>query len=268
MASKVKKVAAAPGRSEEDQRSIRKQVLWIVGIFGVLLALFLVFKWGQDSGWGDPDRAVKARFAQGEHAFVEGHFDEAAEQYAAVVKRFPTHPQANQALTQLASAYQGAGKLDQAQDALKLLVQRLEAANDHSDLHAYTLLQLGKLQKERLDEAGALKTLERVRVEHPKTDWSGEALNTIAQVHQGAKHYDLARQSFGQLIKELPGGFLAAEAQSGIGECYEAEGQTRAAIKAYQVVLDKYPSAVWETAKTRIETLKKELEKPKTTSKR
>ena len=268
MASKVKKPAPVVGRSVEDQRSIRKQILWIVGIFGSLILLFLVFRWGQDSGWGDPDRAVKARFAKGEHAFVEGRFDLAAEQYAAVVKHFPKHPQANQALTQLASAYQGEGKLDLAQDALKQLVQRLEAANDHSDLHAYTLLQLGKLQKERLDPTGAISTLERVRAEHPKTDWSGEALNTIAQVHQAAKQYELARQSFGQLIKELPGGFLAAEAQSGIGECYEAEGQTRAAIKAYQVVLDKYPSAVWETAKTRIETLKKELEKPKPTSKR
>lgn len=268
MASKVKKAVAPVGRSEEEQRSIRKQVTWIVGIFATVLVVFLVFRWGQDSGWGNPDRAVKARFAKGEHAFVEGNFNLAAEQYAAVVKRYPEHPQANQALTQLASAYQGAGKLDLAQDALQQLVARLEKANDHSDLHAYTLLQLGKLQKERMDEAGALKTLERVRVEHPKTDWSGEALNTIAQVHQSAKHYDLARQSFGMLIKELPGGFLAAEAQSGIGECYEAEGQTRAAIKAYQVVLDKYPSAVWETAKTRIETLKKDLEKPKPTSKR
>ncbi len=162
-------------------------------------------------------------------------------------------------MTQLASAYQGLGQLDKAQEALQQLVTRLEEVNDHSDLHAYTLLQLGKMQKERLDFSNALKTLERVRVEHPKTDWSGEALNTVAQVHQGQKNYDEARKAYGLLIKELPGGFLAAEAQAGIGECYEAEGQPRKALQAYQVVLDKYPSAVWETAKSHIEALKKDL---------
>ena len=105
------------------------------------------------------------------------------------------------------------------------------------------------MQKDRLDFDSALKNLARVRAEHPKTDWSGEALNTIGQVYQAQKKYDEARQSYAQLIKELPGGFLAAEAQAGIGECYEAQEQPAKAKAAYQVVLDKYPSAVWETAK-------------------
>lgn len=264
MASKQKRSTGAEGRSAEESQSIQRQLAWVGGIVVVLVVGFLVLRWGQDSGWGNPDRAVKARFAKGEAAFVAGRFDEAAKQYAAVVERYPKHAQANQALTQLASAYQGLGQLDKAQEALQQLVQRLEAANDHSDLHAYTLLQMGKMQKDRLDYDAALKSLERVRTEHPKTDWSGEALNTIAQVQQAQKRYDEARKAYGQLIKELPGGFLAAEAQSGIGECYEAEGNAHKAMQAYQVVLDKYPSAVWETAKAHIDALKKNLAaKPK-----
>jgi hypothetical protein len=31
-------------------------------------------------------------------------------------------------------------------------------------------------------------------------------------------------------------------------------------VKAYQLVLDKYPSAVWDTAKARVDALKKDLE--------
>jgi TolA-binding protein len=264
MVSKQKKAPTAEGRSAEDRQSIQRQLIWIVVVVGIFLAAILVLRWGQDSGWGNPDRAVKARFAQGEAAFVAGRFDEAAKQYASVVERYPKHPQANQALTQLASAYQGLGQLDKAQAALQQLIVRLEAANDHSDLHAYTLLQLGKMQKDRLDFDSALKNLNRVRVEHPKTDWSGEALNTIGQVYQAQKKYDEARKCYAQLIKELPGGFLAAEAQAGIGECYEAEDQPAKAKAAYQVVLDKYPSAVWETAKAHIEALKAKLAaKPK-----
>jgi tetratricopeptide (TPR) repeat protein len=260
MASKKKEhTPVAEGRSAEDRRSIRRQLTWMAGLVGLAVAVFLIVRWGQDSGWGNPDRAVKARFAKGEAAFVSGRFDVAAVQYEAVVKRYPKHPQVNQALTQLASAYQGLGHLDEALDALRQLVANLEAANDRSDLHAYTLLQIGKLQKDRMDYPAALGALERVRAEHPKTDWSGEALNTIAQVHQSQKRYEEARKAFGQLIKELPGGFLAAEAQAGIGECFEAEGQLKKALQSYQVVLDKYPSAVWETAKARIDALKKEV---------
>ena len=258
MASKAKG-KAAEGRSEEEKRSIRRQLIWMAGIILVALAGMLVLRWGQESGWGNPDRAVKARFTKGEAAFVAGRFDLAAEQYQQVVDRYPKHPQVNQALTQLASAYQGMAQLDKALQALQQLVSRLEAANDHSDLHAYTLLQIGKMQKDRMDYGDAVTALERVRNEHPKTDWAGEALNTLAQVYQTQKRYDEARKCYAQLIKELPGGFLAAEAQAGIGECYEAEEQPKKALQAYQVVLDKYPSAVWETAKARIDALKKDL---------
>jgi TolA-binding protein len=75
------------------------------------------------------------------------------------------------------------------------------------------------------------------------------------------KDYARAMKSFGALIKEMPAGFLAAEAQSSIGECLEAQEKFKEAIRAYQVVLDKYPSAVWDQAKSRIELLKKRLEK-------
>jgi TolA-binding protein len=261
MAGKTKVKAENGGRSEDDKRSIRRQLVWIGALVAVVLAGFGVKQWGEDSGWGNPDRAVRNKFAKGEAAFVAGRFDVAAGQYQSVVKRYPNHPQANQALTQLASAYQGLNRLDDALATLQQLVARLEAAGDRSDLHAYTLLQVGKMQKERQDYPAALAALERVRVEHPKTDWSGEALNSQAQVYQAQKRYDLARQSFQALVKELPGGFLAAEAQAGIGECWEAEGQPKKAMQAYQVVLDKYPSAVWETAKAHIEQLKAELAK-------
>ena len=61
-------------------------------------------------------------------------------------------------------------------------------------------------------------------------------------------------------MKDVPGGFLAAEAQTSIGACYEAESNTKAALKAYQLVLDKYPSAVWDAAKARVEALKQTVE--------
>jgi tetratricopeptide (TPR) repeat protein len=259
MTTKHKAAAETGGRTEQERKSIRRQLKWMGGLLGLGIVSMLVLHWGQSTGWGNPDRAVKDRFTKGEADFVAGRFDLAAQQYQEVVDRYPQHPQVDQALTQLSSAYQGMGKLDLALDALQKLVVRLEAANDRSDLHAYTLLQIGKMQKDNGDYVDALVSLNRVRNEHPKTDWSGEALNTIGQVYEAQKKFPEARGCFTQLIKELPGGFLAAEAQSGIGECYEGEGQPRKALKAYQLVLDKYPSAVWETAKAHIDSLKKDL---------
>ena len=102
-----------------------------------------------------------------------------------------------------------------------------------------------------------------MRAEHPKTDWAGEAQSGIGGVLQSQRRFAEARAAYGVLVKELPGGFLAAEAQTAIGECYEAEGNLRAAQRAYQAVLDRYPSAVWDTAKARLDALKKDLETKK-----
>ena len=60
MASKQKKSPVAEGRSPEEKQSIQKQLIWIGAIVGIFLAAILVLRWGHDSGWGNPDRAVKA----------------------------------------------------------------------------------------------------------------------------------------------------------------------------------------------------------------
>jgi TolA-binding protein len=78
-------------------------------------------------------------------------------------------------------------------------------------------------------------------------------------LYQEQRDFKKAMGFFRQVIKEFPKGFLAAEAQGALGECLEAQGKTREALKAYQVVLDDYPSAVWDQAKQRIDALKSRL---------
>ena len=261
--TKLTEQQTSASKGADDAAVIRRQLAWIGVILAVTALGYGVWWWGQDTGWGNPDRAVATKMARGEADFVAGHLDDAAAQYARILEKYPNHPQAVQARTQLATAYQQLGRLSDALQVLQALVDSLQGPNEKPDLHAYALLQIGKVRSDMNDYAGALAAYQAVRTGYPKTDWAGEAQSGIGDVYQAQRRFVQARQAYAQLVKELPGGFLAAEAQTSIGACYEAEANTRAALKAYQVVLNKYPSAVWDTAKARVDALKQELENQK-----
>jgi len=253
----VRKPASKAG---DDAAVIRRQLAWIAGILAVALLGYGVWLWGQDSGWGNPDRAVTHHLERGEAAFVAGRLDDAIGHYQRVVEKYPKHPQAIQARTQLATAYQQQGRLSDALAVLQSLVDLLQGPADKPDLHAYTLLQIGQVKTSLSDYPGALTAFQAVKQGYPKTDWAGEAQSGIGLVYQNQRLYAKAREAYQLLVKDVPGGFLAAEAQTSIGACYEAESNTKAALKAYQLVLDKYPSAVWDAAKARVEALKQTVE--------
>lgn len=242
-----------------DSQIIRRQIMIIVGILAVLGALYGAWLWGEDSGWGNTERAVKIKLDKANAAFVSRDLDRAIAIYARVVKKYPRHALVSQALTQLATAYEEKGQLDKAAATYELLLAEL--SEEKSDLRAYIMLQIGKLKRQQGDFTAAIAQFESVRKYKPGSDWAGEALSETGRAWQDQKNYPRAMEAYQKLIKEMPAGFLAAEAQSSIGECLEAQEKFKEAIRAYQVVLDKYPSAVWDQAKARIELLKKRLEK-------
>lgn len=253
---------SATDQSQGDAGVVRRQVLVMLAVLVLAGGAWGIWWWGQDTGWGNPDRAVATKMAQGEKDFVSGRMDDAVVEYRAIVDRYPENANASQAMTQLAAVLQQMGRKQEALDVLGKLYAALANQPSRADLQAYVLLQIGEVKKDLGDYAGSLQAYSEVRTKHPKTDWAGEAQSGTGDVLQAQGKYSDARAAYKVLVKELPGGFLAAEAQTSIGQCYEQEKNPRAAIKAYQVVLDKYPSAVWDTAKARVDALKKELENP------
>ena len=249
---------------KSDSQIIRKQLYVLVSFFLIALFAFLGWRWGEDSGWGDPNRAVKLKMEKANQAFVNRNMDEAIEYYQAVVDKYPDHPVYVQALTQLATAFEESGDLQTASQTYENLLGELKDRDDKKDLKAFTLLQVAKIEIKKMNYEQALKVFSGIREQYPKTDWSGEALSGMGEVHQKQADYLKAIESYQAVIKELPGGFLAAEAQAAIGECYESMGETKKAIAAYQVVLDEYPSAVWDQAKQRIEILESQIAVGKT----
>ncbi len=258
--AKVKTKDAQTTAVPDDAAIIRKQIFIVLGIGLALAGGYGVWTWGENSGWGNPERAVKVKMDGANQAFIDRDLDKAAKLYAQVVDRYPGNSQRSQALTQLGTVYEEKGDLPKAVATYNVLLKELEG-QPKKDLRAYTLLQVGKLTGQQGDFPSALKIFEQVRVDHPGTDWAGEALSEIGKGWQGERDYAKAIASYRALIKEMPAGFLAAEAQAAIGACLEAQGKDRDAIRAYQTVLDKYPSAVWDQAKARIDYLKKRLEK-------
>ena len=247
-------------QAPSDAGVIRRQILWIVAILILGGFVWGVWWWGQDTGWGNADRAISTKMEQGEKDFVAGRMDAAALQYRRIVDRYPQHPRAAQAMTQLSSVLQQLGRKQEALVVLQQLYATLEGQPGHGDLQAYTLLQIADVKKDLGDFPGALQAYSDVKIGHPKTDWAGEAQSGTGDVLQAQGKYKEAREAYGVLVKELPGGFLAAEAQTSIGQCYEHEKDPAAALKAYRLVLAKYPSAVWDTAKARVDVLEKQLE--------
>ncbi|HTB21527.1 MAG TPA: tetratricopeptide repeat protein [bacterium] len=250
------------GSSGSDASIIRRQLLWMLAALALCGAAWGVAWWGQDTGWGDPARAVSERMDLGEKDLVAGRVEDAARQYQSVVDRYPEDPRASQAMTQLAAVLQQLGRDQDALDVLQKLNSSLQGQPQKADLQAYTELQIGDAKKAVGDYAGALDAYADVRSRHPKTDWAGEAQSGTGDVLRAEGRYKDARAAYAGLVKELPGGFLAAEAQTSIGQCFEEEKNPKAALKAYEVVLRKYPPAVWDTAKARVDALKKQLENP------
>jgi tetratricopeptide (TPR) repeat protein len=248
--------AAEHTTAHKHHKSSHRNALIALVFVLVLAGLWGGYSFGQDRGWGNSDRAVKNKMEEAQQAFVDRRLDKAVRLYLQVSQRYPSHPQATQALTQLATAYEEKGQLEEAVKAYQQLLGKLGSDPGKKDLSAFTQLQISKLLQEKGDYANALKGFEKVRLEHPKTDWSGEAMAGIGRVYQQQKAYDKGIEAYQAVIKELPHGFLAAEAQSAIGECLEAQGEPGKAMKAYQKVVDDYPSAVWDQAKSRIEALK------------
>jgi TolA-binding protein len=246
--------------SVDDAGVIRRQLFWIAAVLAVGGLLWGVIWWGQDTGWGNPQRAVSDRMDLGEKDLVSGRMDDAILQYRSILDRYPQDPRASQAMTQLAAVLQQLGREQEALIVLQQLYASLSGQAGKADLQAYTLLQIGDVKKSLGDYSGALQAYSDVRTQDPKTDWAGEAQSGTGDVLQAQGKYKDARDAYRVLVKELPGGFLAAEAQTSIGQCYELEKNPRAALRAYEVVLDKYPSAVWDTAKARVDALKKQLE--------
>ena len=262
-----KKIKKEPKSATQEQMSdsqvIRRQLVIIVSLIALLLGGWGLWKWGEETGWGNPDRAVQIKMKRAQQSVVERRFAEAVEDYQSVLERYPEHPSAVQARTGLAGAYESLRNYSEAVKVYSDLLSDLRHDPARKDLAAFTQLQVAKLQRENGDAQAALASFEAVRRDYPGTDWSGEAQSGIGQVYQSRAEYKKAMEAYRVVIKELPRGFLAAEAQGHIGECLEAQGDTSGAIKAYKAVLSDYPSAVWDQAQERIDVLEKKLESEK-----
>jgi tetratricopeptide (TPR) repeat protein len=245
-----------PVNPDAEQAILRRQVLILVIIVAVAGLGWGIFSLGQDRGWGNPDRAVRTKLDQAQQAFVERRLDRAVSLYKTILERYPNHELATQALTSLATAYEEAGRLDEAISAYRQLLARLGGESSKADLRAFTSLQVAKLQEEERQFAQALSGYQSVSRDFPRTDWAGEALQGQGKVYQDQGQYQQAISAYGEVIKALPKGFLAAEAQGSIGECYESMSQTAKAMQAYQKVIDDYPQAVWDQAQARLDALR------------
>lgn len=114
--------------------------------------------------------------------------------------------------------------------------------------------RMGKLEQRMVDLSNTVKVLQAPPAPPPLTTASGpppgvtaEGLYASAMRDKDAGNYDLALQEFSDYLKYFGNTDTAPNAQYHIGEIYYNRGELEAALRAFDLVLEKYP----ENVKTR-----------------
>jgi len=239
-------------KDESRWQVMRRQIVILLALVAAVAAGYGVWLWGEDNGWGDPQKAFTNKMARAQQAVVERRLYDAIGLYQKVIQKYAKNKDVDYAYTQLASAYSETGQLDLAARTYDDLLKR----NVATDLQGFTQLQVAEIYAQKGEVSRAEEYYQQVIDQHPNSDWASQALLGMARMHQNLRDYKKALPIYAQVIKKYPRGFLAAEAQAAIGECYEIQRDYKKALQAYQKVLDDYPSAVWDQAKQKIDALK------------
>lgn len=227
--------------------------------------------------YSDSDYAADAYFGAGLAEVRLGHLTSARKKLQAIVSRYQGSPDRPQALAQLGQLDLDANHYDQARDEFN---EALSAPSLDSDTRqaadeglVAALLKLGRYDEAATRLQATLARLPANDPERPRVEL------TLGNCLYQQKHYegaltayqDAARSSdpavaaegaywaantqlalkrpteaaalFAQVADHYPNSTLAAKAQLRAGDALADAGQTAAAMRAYQVVLSKFPQS-------------------------
>ncbi|HEV8661785.1 MAG TPA: tetratricopeptide repeat protein [Candidatus Methylomirabilis sp.] len=135
-------------------------------------------------------------------------------------------------------------KPEAAQEALRAL-QTVREEYPRSDAAGFALLQAGHLQYRLGRYAEAAKTYEAYLHEYPRGPFAFWAAMGQGYSLEGEEAWDRAARVYEAAAERHAGSALAAEALMGVGRCYEAVARLGEAQAVYTEVVKKYPETVW-----------------------
>lgn len=183
--------------------------------------VFAAWIWSPDIGkWINPKKAAKdtpeEQFDWAMEFYSQKNWDRAIEEFEKVAGAFPNSKLAAEGTYYAGLSWEEKHDSAKAVDAYQRLIDRYPYSDRIKDAVAREF-QIAK----------DLGSGEKIRV------WGVPLLNGQEKAIEIFKH----------IVKNAPGGSYGDQAQFQIGEVYKAQGEYEEAQKAYQAVVDEYPSS-------------------------
>ena len=163
---------------------------------------------------------------------AEGKSAEAAAAYAKALEQYPLAddaPRASYAAAQNIATLPG-----RAEEAAKLL-RTLVETQTHDVLAEYALLELGRIQKEKLgDAAAAAESYASFEAIFPESPRGAAALVELARLQAAEKHFEEAVLTCRKVISKYPATDEVMTATLAIADFYRAAGEKDKAQAQYE----------------------------------
>jgi len=156
-----------------------------------------------------------------------------------ILKRYPQHPMASQALMQLADYYAQNQMKEKALKTYRELNQQYPNSEWSAEAHLRTALLLR--QEKRWKEA--TEEVEQIIKEHPKSHLFVEASVELGELYLLQKEYGKAVERFEKLVEAFPKHPLTPKAYLGLEEGYRALRNDLQAEKILKELLEKFPQS-------------------------
>jgi TolA-binding protein len=249
-------VGAASGETRVTLQSSRKFWLYVLG--AGLLVLGIVQAYGYYTAWGNPEKVMQRHFDNAQKYTLAKRYDVAIREYQRILDASKSAETTRQAQIGLADLYQETKEYAKA----IAIYTRLQKQEPNQTVTAWAELKMAESQLASGDLEGAHGTYVQIMKVFPKSDWDAEARLGTGKVLQAQKRFEEAIPVYQALEKDYHGGFLAADALTQMGLCYEKMSKPGDARKAYQVVVDKYPVMMQDDARKYLKRLDLNQEMP------
>lgn len=201
-------------------------------------------------------QALRTSFDAGQSLYALGEYEGAIVEYDKIVRfdsravctdsvcvRFDDDlslPVVAAAWYQLGNAYKKSGKLSEAVDAYRRVMDERGVPEDFRSMVQYQLAETRFLQKDYSEAAAEYRRFAEL---FPQSADAGKAFFYSGWSEFSQKEYDKAIATLREMLQDYPQDRYAPDAQFRIASAYLEKGDRQRAIDEAQVVLDRYPNS-------------------------
>ncbi len=190
--------------------------------------------WDKLRGMADSDHADEALFRLGDCALLRGDYPAAEKLYKEFLNSRMHSPLADEVRYWLAITYQKRNNID----AFLRTMQHIGDGDDTFSDEALYALGAYHAQQRQLDKAK--EYYQRILTRHPESEGAGRALLAMATVAFNEGRNSEGRDRLEQLYRKIKDP-LAARGGYYLGQYYERSGDTAAARRTYEEIIDRFP---------------------------